>query len=94
MSIYIPVFKLLIVRSAQLLLQFKLLIVRSAQLLLQFKLLIVRLVTVTVTLRYSLLQLLLQFKSLIVRLVTVVTVCFKYNIFLLLHCFFYSSRVN
>jgi hypothetical protein len=46
MSIYIPVFKLLIVRSAQLLLQFKLLIVRSAQLLLQFKLLIVRLVTV------------------------------------------------
>ncbi len=63
MSIYIPVFKLLIVRSAQLLLQ--------------FKLLIVRLVTVTVTLRYSLLQLLLQFKLLIVRLVTVVTVYFK-----------------
>jgi hypothetical protein len=63
MSIYIPVFKLLIVRSAHFALQ--------------FKLLIVRLVTVTVTLRYSLLQLLLQFKLLIVRLVTVVTVYFK-----------------
>lgn len=42
-----------------------------------FKSLIVRLFTVTVTLRYSLLQLLLQFKLLIVRLVTVVTVYFK-----------------
>ena len=74
---------------------FKSLIVRSAQFVLQFKSLIVRLVTVTVTLRYSLLQLLLQFKSLIVRLVTVVTVYFKYNIFFLLHgLIFYSSRVN